>query len=51
MKSVSRFAYGWISAALATIRMSPGIRYIDRTLAASVAADPVYDPQMIQLKV
>lgn len=43
--------YGWISAALATIRISPGIRYFDQTLAASVAADPLYDPQMLRLKV
>jgi len=44
-------AYGWLSAALAIIDVSRGIRYFDQTLAASVAADPLYDPQMVRLKV
>ena len=43
-------AYAWLPAALSEVGQSLTIGYFDQRLAATVAAEPLVDPQMTRLR-
>ena len=43
-------AYAWLPTEVATPGQQVKIRYFDRAVPATVAAEPLFDPQMTRLR-